>query len=287
MLHRILFGKQSRVRQKRACRRVGTFDVLESRAMLSGDPPPWMAPTDEGLSDATITPVEGPPTELTQEEIDACSGNWQSITIRVYVTDYFSGDVNGTLQDVAEFYQEYCILITWEIVHIHTPDHINYVLPYSDNSPTYQIITNPNEQYLGELDLGTPDGEVPDLANEPELNWYWEHFDHVPSVFLIDDIDLPGLMPGPDAFGLTYGPFIFIPDSAAPWTPDYDCTLAQEIGHVLGLPEGTSEVSVMGEVAPGDLEDSFFTGDELEIIQVSPRLTPIPDPEPTPSPGNP
>jgi hypothetical protein len=179
MLHRILFAMQRPIRQKNACRPIGSFDVLESRTMLSGDPLPWIAPTDEGLPDATITPVEGPPNELTQEEIDACSGNWQSLTIRVYITDYFSGDVNGTLHDVAEFYQDYCVLITWEIVQIHTPPLLIFVpddpliVNAYDHSIAHEIGHLPGLPHAEGSDphdimhpAGTPNSDSSDLEDD-------------------------------------------------------------------------------------------------------------------------
>ena len=146
---------------------------------------------------------------------------------------------------------------------------------------------HPYKRYLDTLDIMV-DLDDPNqlakftLANEPELKWYWNHFDHVPSIFLIGDIDDAGLTPGPDAFGVTYNmTFAWVVDTIAPWSPPEATTISHEVGHILGL--GHTVLGLMGAI-PGDLDDEELSAAQAAQIGRSPWLRRIPDPEPNDSP---
>jgi RHS repeat-associated protein len=247
--------------------------------------------------------------DLTEGDVKKWTKQWKEINVRVYQTDYFTANsVQKMLKEVSNFYKKYGIIINWSIIRIYTPkDGSQYTGTNYRTGASYSTYF-PGEgdrqykKYFDTLDLETLKNhlDVPDLAKEPELKWYVDHFDrqHV-RVFLIDSIDKPGIHLGSAEDGLSYQNLIWIPDTTAGWHHSRSFALAHELGHVLGIMQHDEVfISVMSvqkttkslnELEIWSKGDFVKLGGKvvdqrdliIELIRSSPLLKDIKDPPPS------
>ncbi|WP_436714909.1 matrixin family metalloprotease [Roseiconus lacunae] len=175
-------------------------------------------------------------------------------TIYVFDTEYFSGEMADVLAEVADFWDDYCIVINFEV---------------------YEITEIPDEhvEHFDEFDQYTPADDY-DYSQEIDIQFFDEYFGDMASIILVDDIDLPGVYTaGPDAAGATVGSNIFIPDTTT--GVPYENVIAHEIGHLLGIGYHSEDSGdLMYPVSThGDLDDLDVTDSQMEDIYDSPLLS--------------
>src|SRR5262249_41130582 len=152
------------------------------------------------------------------------------------------------------FYAKYGVLLSWQEAR--------------DDSSIVSHLARVKER----TDKGLP------IKDNPDLEYFWEHFPHMPSIFFVGDIRVKGhgglrSLFWPDIDALTFlNAFVFVAYSTAPWIPQYDVTVARELGHILGLPDAPTGVSLMSRGYHSSLSDDSFLPPEVAALRKSPWL---------------
>ncbi|HEY7423059.1 MAG TPA: hypothetical protein VH682_02345 [Gemmataceae bacterium] len=197
---------------------------------------------------------QGP--QLDKKEAAKWAGHWKRLELTVHhLKDYFPLDIQPLMENVANFYAKYGVLLSWQEAQ--------------DDSSIVPHLARVKER----TDAGLP------LKDNPDLEYFWEHFPHKPSIFFVGDIRVKGhgglrSLFGPDVEGFTFlNTFVFVAYSNAPWIPQYEVTVARELGHVFGLTDDPTGASLMSRGYHSSLnEDSSFLPTEVVVLRNSPWL---------------
>jgi hypothetical protein len=130
--------------------------------------------------------------------------------------------------------------------------------------------------YVGmTTDAVLTDGEHPDVdkPDEEDMRYFSSHFSHRPTLFLIDEIDQKGGMPGSDVSGWASPKtdFIFVADSA--WIDlkkDQADIIAHEIGHLFGA--NHSDGGLMEVAFPFPTRDDGFPPETVAKMRKNAHL---------------
>jgi hypothetical protein len=163
------------------------------------------------------------------------------LQLHIYISDYYKGDVNKFMRQVAVFYQRYGIEVDWDRTHVATPDvrckeerwikgdAYDDTIYYAGDDWVYY--THPFAKYFKDL-------WYPSSAADPQAVFFSDHFSHVPSLFLVGNISTKGSWSSPfrsDIEGFTLNPplppFSFVPQNCY----DDATTIAHELCHMLGF----------------------------------------------------
>jgi hypothetical protein len=192
---------------------------------------------------------------LSKKEAILWAGHWKRLDLTIYhFEEYFPLDIHPLLESVVNFYVKYGVLIRWQ-----------------EGEADSSIV--PHLARVKETtDRGLP------VQDNPDLKYFWERFEHAPSLFFVGDIRVKGRgglrsLFGPDVEGFTFlNTFVFVAYSNAPWIPRYDVTVARELGHILGLPDDPTGVSLMSRGYHNSLSDDSFRPSEVAALRNSPWL---------------
>jgi hypothetical protein len=203
-------------------------------------------------------------TLLSKKEVAKWAGHWKRLELTVHhFKEYFPLDIQPVMENVASFYAKYGVLLSWQ--------------ESRDDSSIVPHLARVREI----TDAGLP------LKDNPDLAYFWEHFTHTPSIFFVGDIRVKGhgglrSLFGPDVEGFTFlNTFVFVAYSNAPWIPQYEVTVARELGYVLGLSEDPTGVSLMSRGYHNSLHDDSFLPSESVALRKSPWLRRTLDVKPT------
>jgi hypothetical protein len=220
-----------------------------------------MNPNKPNKAEVKIEPGAGP--FLNKKDVAKWAGHWTRMELTVYhVREYFATAIQPLVDSVVNYYARYGVLIYWRVGELD-----------SSLKPR-----------LARVKMRTATG-LP-LPDNPELQYLWEHCKHTPSIFFVGDISVKGRGGlhswfGPDVEGFTFlNTFAFVAHSNAPWIPQYDVTIARELGHVLGLTDDPTGVSLMSKGYHADLGDNSFLPTEAAALRSSAWLRRTRNPQP-------